>query len=279
MTHLPSPDQQSDALKERIRIMWDAEAPHYDPVDHKLRGDIQAWEDFLQVEMGDQPLKILDIGVGTGFLALPLAKLGHQVTGLDQSTRMLEITRQKATANGLAVELCLGDAEAPDFPDETFDVVINRWVIWLLPNPEQAMREWLRITKPGGRIYALTSIEEHDRNPKEFRARLCRQLGLLLNSIAQRRNAWYWAKHNRQINEELPLTSFDQEALERKVALFKQHGLVAVECSAMDAINEARQVQLQNRPWRDRLLLGDGCRSTFYAIQGQKQGEVTVYVP
>lgn len=269
--HALSVDHQDSGLKARIRTMWDAEAPHYDPADRKIWGDLTAWEDFLRAELGDQPLKILDVGVGTGFLALPLAKLGHQVTGLDQSPRMLEIARQKAEANGLAVELCLGDAEAPDFPDETFDVVINRWVIWLLPNPEQAMQEWLRITKPGGRIYALTTIEGHDRDSKEFKAKLSHQLGLLLNSIAQRRNAWYWAQQDRQINEKLPLTSFDQESLERKVALFDLQGLVAVECFAMDAINDARRVQLQNPPWRDRLLLGDDFQSTFYTIRGKKQ--------
>ncbi len=271
IAHLPSTAQQSTTLKTRIRTMWDAEAPHYDPVDQKLQGDRVAWEDFLRVELGDQSLKILDVGVGTGFLALPLAKLGHRVTGLDQSARMLEITRRKAAASGLAVDLHLGDAEAPDFPDETFDVVINRWVMWLLPNPEQAVQEWVRITKPGGRIYALTTIEEYDRKPKRLRAKLRRHLGLLLCSIAQRRNAWYWTKYGHQIDEELPLASLDRMALERKVALFKLQGLIAVECLAMDVINASRRAQLRERSWRERLLVGDDYTSTFYVIRGQRQ--------
>jgi ubiquinone/menaquinone biosynthesis C-methylase UbiE len=92
------------------------------------------------------------VGCGTGFLTLLLAELGHNVTGVDIAPEMLELARKKAAQAGLDVELRLGDAEVLEDPDGRYDLIVARHVIWTLPNPAQAVREWLRVLKHDGRL-------------------------------------------------------------------------------------------------------------------------------
>lgn len=67
----------------------------------------------------------------------------------------MEIARQKAERKNLPVTFMLGDAEEPQFPDDTFDCVICRHLLWTLPHPDKAIWEWSRISKPGGLIIAI----------------------------------------------------------------------------------------------------------------------------
>ena len=108
------------------------------------------------------PLDALDVGCGTGFLALELAARGHRVTGIDFAPAMLAGARDKAAAQGLAVRFEQGDAEQLPYPDGSFDLVISRHVLWTLPHPEAALDEWLRVLRPGGRLAVIDGAQYND---------------------------------------------------------------------------------------------------------------------
>ncbi len=102
-----------------------------------------------------KPLKILDVGCGTGFFSILLAAEGHDVTGVDLTPGMIEGAK-KLAAEELAAETSgscrfrVMDAEKLKFESETFDVVISRNLTWTLPNAGRAYREWCRVLKQDG---------------------------------------------------------------------------------------------------------------------------------
>jgi SAM-dependent methyltransferase len=130
---------------------WDAAAETFDDAaDHGLRTPetYAAWA-ALFAEWVPAPSRVLDLGCGTGSLAVLLARQGHRVTGVDLSPRMVELAR--ANAAGLAVDVMVGDASAPAVPGP-FDVVVVRHVLWVLPDPHAALRTWSGLLGPGGRF-------------------------------------------------------------------------------------------------------------------------------
>ncbi|MBA2442543.1 MAG: methyltransferase domain-containing protein [Rubrobacter sp.] len=110
------------------------------------------WTEVISEQAGEPPKRVLDVGTGAGLLALLYAGLGHEVTGLDFSGAMLSEARARSGRHGLLAEFVLGDAEALPFESGSFDVVTNRIVIWALPEPGVAVREWARVLAPGGRL-------------------------------------------------------------------------------------------------------------------------------
>ncbi|MFI0451098.1 class I SAM-dependent methyltransferase [Actinomadura sp. 6N118] len=108
--------------------------------------------------------EVLDAGCGRGACLFPAAKAvmpGGRVVGVDLSPEMVGLTRADAERRGLAdVIVNVGDAQAPDFPEGTFDAVLSGFVLRLLPDPAAALRSYARVLRPGGRfgatIYAST---------------------------------------------------------------------------------------------------------------------------
>ncbi|GGD47341.1 class I SAM-dependent methyltransferase [Pseudoxanthomonas indica] len=99
---------------------------------------------------------VLDVASGTGLIALTVADLvggtGH-VTGVDISERMVEAARQRAAALGLDnVGFARMDGEQLECADATFDLVICALGLMYMPDPEQALREFHRVLRPGGRV-------------------------------------------------------------------------------------------------------------------------------
>ncbi len=99
-------------------------------------------------------LKILDIGTGPGFFSMILAEAGYHVTAVDYTPGMLEKAAQNAAKfigkKKENIEFIRMDAQALDFEDESFDVIVSRNLTWNLPHPEMAYKEWLRVLKKGG---------------------------------------------------------------------------------------------------------------------------------
>ena len=101
-------------------------------------------------EIENTGLKILDVGCGTGFFTILLAKQGHQVTGTDLTPDMIANARILAEEEQVNCEFQVMDAEHLSFPDASFDMVISRNLTWTLPEAFQAYKEWSRVLKPGG---------------------------------------------------------------------------------------------------------------------------------
>jgi ubiquinone/menaquinone biosynthesis C-methylase UbiE len=147
-----------DDITGIIRHHWDRRAPTFDDeAGHGLVSDDQrhAWYDLLSRLSGQSPQEVLDVGCGTGFLALRFAELGHTVTGVDLSQKMVERAHQKAEQLGFNVDFRVGDASELDCGDKTFDIVAARHVVWNLPDPARGVGEWLRVLRPGGRLILI----------------------------------------------------------------------------------------------------------------------------
>lgn len=98
-------------------------------------------------------MQICDIGCGPGSISTDLAALvpSGQVVGIEMGQDVVEKARSMAAERGIKnVRFQVGDAHALDFPDHTFDVVHCHQVLQHIANPIDALREWRRITKPGG---------------------------------------------------------------------------------------------------------------------------------
>jgi ubiquinone/menaquinone biosynthesis C-methylase UbiE len=100
--------------------------------------------------------KALDVGCGTGVVAVTAARAGAQVTGLDLTPALLEKARENARIAGVSIDWREGDAESLPFGDGAFDIVLSQFGHIFAPRPEVAIAEMLRVLKPGGTIAFAT---------------------------------------------------------------------------------------------------------------------------
>ena len=145
------------AVSEEIRRYWDEDAATYDDApQHRPRDPlvVAAWTAALARLLPPSPSSVLDCGAGTGFLSLIAARLGHRVTALDLSAGMLDRLRLAAESEGLAIDVRTGSA---DRPPSGFDAVMERHVLWTLPDPAAALAAW-RDAAPGGRLVLVESL-------------------------------------------------------------------------------------------------------------------------
>lgn len=146
-----------DALSE-IRRFWDDDATVYDDSPgHRPRDPAvaAAWATALAALLPPAPARVLDCGAGTGFLSLLAARAGHHVTALDLSPRMLEQLAAAAAAEELPITTVAGPADA--VPAGPFDVVVERHLVWTLPDPGAVLRAW-RTAAPDGRLVLVESV-------------------------------------------------------------------------------------------------------------------------
>jgi ubiquinone/menaquinone biosynthesis C-methylase UbiE len=99
-------------------------------------------------------LKVLDLGCGDGTTALPAAKLGADVLGIDIARNLVEAGNRRAAEQGLTnLKFQEGDASnLEDVPDKSFDLVVSIFGAMFAPKPFDVAKEMLRVTRPGGRI-------------------------------------------------------------------------------------------------------------------------------
>jgi len=96
--------------------------------------------------------RVLDVACGNGNAALAAARRFAQVTGVDYVPALLARAGARAAADGVTLDLREGDAEALQFPDGAFDVVLSTFGVMFTPDQERAARELLRVCRHGGRI-------------------------------------------------------------------------------------------------------------------------------
>ena len=190
-------------VKNNIKDYWNERSSTFDrSPGHVIasRKEKEAWKSLLQENIGGGTREILDIGAGTGFLSIMLAEMGHRVVGIDISKEMMERAKKKAQDLGVEVNFKPGDAENLSFETGSFDAIVNRAVLWTLPNPKKALAEWKRVLKPGGRLCFFLHESQSDGITDRFR----RQLGNLVVLIAERRNPWNQLHNSEKLGAELP---------------------------------------------------------------------------
>ncbi len=145
---------------------YDLAAADYD----KKEAYLDSFEkDKLLPLLGDlKNKKVLDVGAGTGRLAMRLAKLGADVTALDVSGAMLEEIKKKLKRNSAEIKVIVGDCESMPFGDESFDVVVAAFLIVHLKDLRRFFDEVYRILKPGGK-FLVTNINQ--KRPPEIRTK------------------------------------------------------------------------------------------------------------
>ncbi len=167
---------------ERVRRIWERLAPRYDK-------DITFFEKVLfaggrewvcSQAKGD----VLEIAVGTG-RNFALSSPDVRLTGIDLSASMLNIARQRADQLGRQVDLRVGDAQALEFADETFDTVVFTLSLCSIPDDRKAVAEARRVLRAGGRLRLM----EHVASPM----RVVRAVQSLLNGIAVRTEGTTWS--------------------------------------------------------------------------------------
>jgi ubiquinone/menaquinone biosynthesis C-methylase UbiE len=126
---------------------WDIQVGDQGDRNRILNSDPVLWQFVGNVE----GQVVLDAGCGTGYLCRQLCRKGAIVTGIDFSSRMLEIARRKAEAEGLAIvwqeDSC---SQLKTLQDNHFDLLISNYVLMDLPDLAGAVKAFCRVLKPGG---------------------------------------------------------------------------------------------------------------------------------
>lgn len=132
---------------------WDAIAASYD--EHVTAGEsglATAGLRLAGLRSGDT---FLDVAAGTGGLSIPAARLGATVLATDWSPAMVERFRARAEREGIEAEGRVMDCHHLDLPDDGFDVTGSQFGVMLVPDQARALREMVRVTKPGGRVLII----------------------------------------------------------------------------------------------------------------------------
>ena len=145
----------TEDVNRRRAAYWDKQARRYDrqiePWDRRLFGDSRPW--VCSRAVGD----VLEVAVGTG-RNLPFYPEGVRLTGVDWSPAMLAVARERAAALERDVDLRQGDAQALDFPGDSFDTVVCALGLCAIPDDRRAVTEMARVLRPGGRLLLVDHI-------------------------------------------------------------------------------------------------------------------------
>ena len=232
-------------VKEQVAAHWDRRAPTFDgDFGHSIGTPAEraAWDRILDLVLGP-PGDALDVGCGTGFLSFELAGRGHRVVGVDFAPSMLAEARRKA-AGSATIRFEQADAEQLPFGARSFDLVISRHLLWTLPHPEQAIDEWIRVLRPGGRLVVVDSQADPSA-----------PLPATENARASQEYA--------AVGDQLPFLA--GRAREQIVGLFGAHGLVDVRSDPLLDLVAAQEQRMidegrERRARRRYAVWGDAAR-------------------
>lgn len=159
-----TPSLGKKPIKEKIVDYWTERTGSFSDLRCKefFSDKKDLWLAEISKHLPDQkPLRILDLGTGTGFFCFLLAQLGHQASGIDLTESMIDKARELSKQLQIKADFHVMDAESPDFPDGSFDLLISRNLTWTLPNLEKAYGNWRRLLKPGGRLINFDADYHH----------------------------------------------------------------------------------------------------------------------
>jgi SAM-dependent methyltransferase len=150
------PDRTDNEWLDRARELWNERAPNWDQLSEANRvapdrpADLARVIEALNLKPGD---RLLDAGCGTGQFATAYALAGLAVTGIDLSPEMIRRATEHGRELGVDVTWHVGSVDAIPAADGAFDAVHARVVLHFTPSPADALREFRRVLKPGGRLF------------------------------------------------------------------------------------------------------------------------------
>ena len=136
------------------REAWDAIAEGYDR--YVAPQEVDLANEALRLAGLKPGQRFLDVAAGTGGLSLPAARLGARVLATDWSPAMIRRFEARVREQGLGGEGRVMDCHALDLPDDSFDVTGSQFGVMLVPDQAGALREMVRVTKPGGRVLLIS---------------------------------------------------------------------------------------------------------------------------
>lgn len=142
-----------EQIKQRMTDYWTERVPTFSELRMKeFTGKMRRrWMTEFEKHISmDTPLRILDLGTGTGFFCFLLGSEGHHITGIDLTEEMITEAKRTAKILGIPAEFFVMDAENPEFKAGTFDVLVTRNLTWGLPHLETAYTNWHKLLKPDG---------------------------------------------------------------------------------------------------------------------------------
>lgn len=141
-----------------VLLNFDALASQFDFQRGLPKPALKAWMELVDTIAAGASLRIVEPGIGTGRIALPLGVMGHAVTGADISQPMLTTCAETATGLGVKRRLALIQADATDLPlpDASFDLAIIAQLLYLVPDWPAVLDELARLVRPGGQVIHLT---------------------------------------------------------------------------------------------------------------------------
>lgn len=138
---------EMELLKSRLKATW--MAGDYGHFAIYLEPGALEFLNRLNVAPGT---RMLDVACGAGQIAIPAARAGVQVTGVDIATNLVEQARARAQAEGVEARFDEGDAEMLPYEGDSFDLVVSLIGAMFAPRPERVAAELIRVCRPGGRI-------------------------------------------------------------------------------------------------------------------------------
>ena len=137
----------ADPVTERVRATWSS--GDYGRI---AKGIARGAGEFA-TRLGFEQLEhVLDVACGTGNVAIPAARLGAAVTGIDIAPNLIAQAQTRAAADGLPIRFDVGDAEHLPYADGAFQTVVSMFGVMFAARPERVATELLRVTRRGGRI-------------------------------------------------------------------------------------------------------------------------------
>jgi ubiquinone/menaquinone biosynthesis C-methylase UbiE len=245
-------------IKDAIRKSWDQSSVLYDRCPgHGIGTDEEkvAWKQELNRNLPESPQKVLDVGCGTGAMGLLFAEMGHQVTAVDLSEAMISKAREKADAQKLSIELQTGDAEHLPFSDGSFDVVVNRHLLWTLPHPATALKEWHRVLKSGGVVLIIDGVWKD----RSFPIRAKR---ILSDGLAKIFGHTHGGHYDKKLRSQLPYDGGVPK--ETMVADLEHAGFTRI---CFRDLMYIRELQKPQQPWYLRFAPA----KTYYILAATKQ--------
>ena len=194
---------------EEIENKWTEASGDYDDIIQRQlssKRTVSYWTKELKRLLGPEPLRILEVGCGPGFMSIIAARLGHEVRAVDGSSGMVEIARRNMQHYRQTVEICQEDGVTlPLEQEQSYDVILSRDVVWTLYDPEKAFRRWKDVLKPGGKIIYFDG--DYRTTEPTLKNKIRMKIADFLIYVTERKTYESDEKESSGIYKKLPFTS------------------------------------------------------------------------